>query len=364
MKRYGVGIMIMLLLIASCAKSAHDDVQQADPETASADTKVTIDYQAYANLDLNTYPDFESLPPDLKQEINAKALTLVKLRQNATENNAASLSVGSTLKSVACLLLHCWKPITACILDGECRSQLMSLGTCVGKGGDAMMLCFIAAFSQPCDKLLAMMACLGECMPEPVPNCTVPTNRSQIAPITLADLEGDWYVVRGLSPVYDCWSGQRYSFHQTGATVSTYNYTYFPVDKDSPVAIKCTTTAIPFASNETEICPGRFRVNYTAYGMPGVDDWYCLSHPTADYVLIYYCGASPLDSYVGGIVLSRTLDTAIPQTVLDDFAFALANAGLSDPVTLADFCTPDNTGIVYNDLASSWESAVLPLSVY
>lgn len=362
MQKYGVGIMVMLLLFASCAQSAHDDGRQADPATTSTET--AIDYQTYANLDLDTYQDLESLPPDLKQEVQARALMLVKLRQNAGENTAVSTSVGSTLKSVACLLFHCWKPITACILDNECRSQLLSLGKCVGKGGDAMMLCFIAAFSQPCDKLLAMMSCLGECMPEPVPHCAVPTNRDQIAPVTLADLEGDWYVVRGLSPVYDCWSGQRYSFHQTGTTTSIYDYTYFPVDKDSPVAIKCTTTAIPFASDETEICPGRFRINYTAYGMPGVDDWYCLSHPTADYVLIYYCGASPLDSYVGGIVLSRTLDTAIPQAVLDDFSAALANAGLSDPVTLADFCTPDNTGIVYGNLASSWESAVLPLSAY
>jgi hypothetical protein len=46
-------------------------------------------------------------------------------------------------------------------------------------------------------------------------------------------------------------------------------------------------------------------------------------------------------------VLSRTLGTTIPQNILNDFAAALANAGISDPIALEDFCIPDNSGIMY-----------------
>lgn len=351
MKKYYISAVIILFSIAACSTKDSSTLQSAaDPGTTVQDTDpASADGNLYEDIDVDAYNDFNSLPYGLQRDVSAKALLLAGTIEKIREYNDDSRSIYSSLNSAACLLYNCWKPMVSCVIDGECRSQLMSMGDCVYKGGDEMMLCFIAAFSQPDDKMLDMMSCLGEsgCMPEPVPDCAVPTNRSRIAPVTLADLEGDWCVVRGLSTVYDCWSGQRYSFHQTGNTVSTYDYTYYPVDRNLPVFIKCTVTAIPFAPGETAVYPGRFRVNYSAYGMPGVDDWYCLSHPDPDYLLIYYCGASVMDSYVGGIVLSRSPETGVPQNILNDFAAALADAGISDPVSLADFCTPDNSGISY-----------------
>lgn len=361
MKRLSILMVAVLFFIAACSQKDSDSLQNsAAPETSAQETSA-IDYTRYEDLDVDSYADFNALPVDLKADVYAKALLLAGLMDKSRackECTAVSAGIYSTVNSVACLLYHCWKPMVTCVIDGACRKQLMSLGDCVLKGGDAMMLCCIDVFSQPNEKLMAMMSSMGHCMPEPVLNCSLPTNRSQIAPVTLADLEGDWYVVRGYSPVYDCFSGQRYSFHQVSETVSTYDYTYFPKDKDTPTLIRCTTTAIAFSSHETTIHPGRFRVNYTAYGMPGVDDWFVLSHPNADYLLIFYCGASAMDSYVGGIVLSRSLDTDIPEDILNDFEAALANAGIADPITLADFCTPDNAGIAYDDSAEGWESAL------
>ncbi len=350
MKQYSILMIAFMFFIGACSNDASDTlpVMVAAESAGDAGAGSGVDYSKYQNLDIDAYRSFDSMPSELKSDVNVKAFTFVS-SLDTFKNSGSSASLYATLKSVTCLLYHCWKPMVSCVLNRECRAQLMSLGNCTYKTGDRMMTCFIAAFSQPNEKLLQMMSCMGGsgCLPEPVPNCPVPTTRSRIAPVTLADLEGDWYVVRGLSAVYDCWPGQRYTFRQVSETVSTYDYVYFPVSKTSPVAIQCTTTAIPFAAGETEIYPGRFRVNYTAYGMPGVDDWFCLSHPNPNYLLIYYCGASAMDSYVGGIVLSRTLDTFIPEDVLDDFADALANAGISDPVTISDFRTPDNSGITY-----------------
>jgi len=369
MKRLSILMITVLFFITACSHKDGDSLQNPTDTKTSAPETSAIDYTQYEDLDVDSYADFNSLPADLKKDVYAKALLLAGLMDKSRECkecNAASAGMYSTLNSVACLLYHCWKPMVTCVIDGECRTQLMSLGDCVLKGGDAMMLCCIDVFSQPNEKLMAMMSSIGKsgCMPDPVPNCALPTNRKQIAPVSLADLEGDWYVVRGYSPVYDCFSGQRYSFHRISETVSTYDYTYFPKDKDTPTLIKCTTTAIPFSPGETKICPGRFRVNYTAYGMPGIDDWFVLSHPNSDYLLIYYCGASPMDAYVGGIVLSRSLDTNIPEDILKKFEDALANAGIADPISLDDFCTPDNTGITYDDTAETWESALLLSSLY
>ncbi len=76
--------------------------------------------------------------------------------------------------------------------------------------------------------------------------------------------------------------------------------------------------------------------------MDGLDDWYCLYHD-GDYLLIYCCGAAALDAYRGGILLSRSPDTNDDPSILSDVDSALANAGLFNPVSLADFGTNDNT---------------------
>jgi hypothetical protein len=382
MKKYFIFAVVMLFFISTCSTkdngtlqsvsdpAVQDDNANADSGSSQGTTEESItqdlvtvmeqnpaldpdlgspiDYTVYENTDVETaYKDYNSVPAEIKTDASTGALVLVQAMEKMKGYSPSSKGLYSTIKSGVCLMTNCWKPMVSCVMNGECRSELMGLGTCTKKSGDEMMLCFITAFSDPCDKMLDMLNCWGEanCMTPPVPDCPLPTNRSQIAPVTLADLEGDWYVVRGLSTVYDCWNCQKYTFHQTSATTSTYDYTYFPAGNKA--TIKCTTTAIPFAPGETAIYPGRFRVDYMAYGMPGADDWFVLSRPNSNYVLIYYCGASMMDSYTGAIILSRNLDTNIPQNILDEFAAALANAGISVPVTMADLCTPVNSGCVY-----------------
>ncbi len=384
MKKYFICAIVMLFFIATCStkddgklQSVADDGTPAITDDAAPDSDsdlstemaisqdlaevmaenptldpeqtVPVDYTVYEDTEVETtYPDYNSVPEEVQKDASAGALIFVRAMEAIKGYEpSASKSLYSTLKSGLCLMTNCWKPMVSCVINGQCRSELMGLSDCVYKGGDEMMLCFITAFSDPCDKMLDMLNCWGEanCMTPPTPDCPVPTNRAQIAPVTLADLEGDWYVVRGLSTVYDCWNCQKYTFHQTSSTTSTYDYTYFPGGNQA--TIKCTTTAIPFADGETAICPGRFRVDYMAYGMPGADNWFVISRPNSNYVFIYYCGASMMDSYTGAIILSRTMDTNIPQNILDQFAAALANAGISEPVTLGDLCTPDNSSCVY-----------------
>jgi hypothetical protein len=343
MKRKVCITIVMLFFMSACSQE-----DNSDNAGSCCGRDNSFDHTAYENTDIDSYGNFDAMPSGLRREATRNAILFSRSMENISNKGASSSSACAGVKAAGCLLYHCWKPMAACVLDGECRSQLMSLGNCSFKTNDAMMLCYITALSDPCDKMLDMMSCWGEsgCMSVPVPDCPLPANRDRIAPVTLADLEGDWYVVRGLSTVYDCWGCQKYSFRQISETVSTYDYTYYPKDVNSPVTIKCTTTAIPFAPGETEIFPGRFRVDYSAYGMPGTDNWFCLAHPDSNYVLIYYCGASALDSYRGGIVLSRTAETVIPLDILMEFENALANAGIPEPVVLGDFCTPDNSACV------------------
>lgn len=341
---------LALFLVSYCADSGSNPAPAA-PESQQAQDVLsdeeTFDYTAYEDVEVEEYKDFDSVPLELRDEVNEQAVNFVRVMEKIRDYEPQSKGILSTLRMGMCMVLHCWRPMIACVINGECRSQLMGLGDCMSSGDeDAQMLCFIQSLSSPCDKMIDMMSCWGEsgCMPPAESDCPLPANREQIAPVTLADLEGDWYVVRGLSPIYDCWNCQKYTFTQTGPNTSSYIYTYFPGEDGAKSTIECTTTAIPFSPDETEIFPGRFRVDYSAYGMPGTDNWFCLSHPNSNYVLIYYCGASSMHAYQGGIVLSRTLSTDIPADVMNAFSDALANAGLESPLTMEDFCTPDNSG--------------------
>ena len=77
--------------------------------------------------------------------------------------------------------------------------------------------------------------------------------------------------------------------------------------------------------------------------MEGADNVFALSHPSPDYLLLYYCGQTPSDKYRGSIVISRSPETTIPPEIEKELNKALANAGLPAPLTLQDYGIPDNS---------------------
>ncbi len=247
--------------------------------------------------------------------------------------------------SIWCMLTECIGPMWDCLTDANCRAKLKCADNCKSDDPELRQACFIECVAaNPDKKFIALSACSAnsKCITPPDYKCPLPKNRNSIAPVTLKQMEGAWYVIRGLSRAYDCWSCQRMVFKRVSDTVSKYDYDYIPkggkVDK-----VECTTTAMPFTPKETVICPGRFRVNYNAYTIQGMDDWFVLSYPNPKYMLIYYCGATPTDIYRGAIVMSRSPETKIPADIEKIFDKALADAGLPSVLKLKDFGIPDNS---------------------
>jgi len=253
--------------------------------------------------------------------------------------------------SIPCILFECTRPFFACVTDKGCRSKLNCTKEC-DKIADPeqRQLCLTECTAvNPNRKFLDLAASMAKngCITPPEYDCPLPRNRSQLAPLTLAQLEGDWWVIRGLSRAYDCFSCQKMTFHRISETVSTYDYTYIPGKSGNVIdAIKCTITAIPYSPAETAVCPGRFRINYNAYGMEGADNVFVLSHPRPDYLLLYYCGQTPSDKYRGSIVISRSPETRIPAEIEKELNRALANAGLPTTLSLNDYRVPDNSACI------------------
>ena len=260
---------------------------------------------------------------------------------------SSELFAGGSDPDAMCIAFHCGGALAGCTMNSNCNKVLTCVKGCNSPDPVAKQRCQIicsesSSPSPQYDNLVSCMVGQG-CLPAKKPFvCDRPKNEAALQLLTLADLEGNWRVVRGLSASYDCWSCQRLTFSASTAHVSRYDYEYI-VKAPRKTTIGCQVSDLlrPDADEESSL-PGRLRVDYTVHGMKGRDDWYVLGY-TGDYALIYYCGESAMDSYRGAVVMSRSSSSAMPDDVKELFDKALMEAGLTRPPAMADFCTPDDT---------------------
>lgn len=176
----------------------------------------------------------------------------------------------------------------------------------------------ICELTHPSTAFDTMSACLVKngCMSrEPSPPCPVlpsPVDAFDIA----HDLVGGWWVLRGLSPTFDCFQCQSMVFHpmagrhggggltallrgapaavaspRAGAGADEelfYNYT-MRVEPGLEHTVNCSV-----AQNRTT--PGVMTVRYETAGLPGTDHWVLLARDSAsppNWLFLHYCGASP-----------------------------------------------------------------------
>ena len=126
-----------------------------------------------------------------------------------------------------CMQLKCMNELTMCLGDPTCAEALLCTSGCVTEPEPerCQIECTVSNYSPLLD---LVMACTFEkgCFPEPTYDCPIPPDATSLADIDVSDLEGDWFVVRGLSNTYDCWDCQRYRFSATSATTADYVYLY------------------------------------------------------------------------------------------------------------------------------------------
>ncbi len=238
-----------------------------------------------------------------------------------------------------CLALHCAGTAAKCALDKECKAALDCTSNCPTENPEENQRCNIVCLGSNANpKFDEVSKCIVEnkCFSEPQSECPVPSNAVKLSEITLPDLDGAWWVVRGLSRAYDCWSCQKMSFSSIDENTSKYDYDYIVTPPNGSYISCDVKMAEPYKA-------GHMTVSYNAHGMPGGDDWYFLSRPSDDQMLIYYCGSTPIAKYRGAVVISRTPDINLPDDVAAKINQALIDADIATPVKLDDMCAPDNS---------------------
>ena len=232
----------------------------------------------------------------------------------------------------SCLLSGCQDKMTNCFGDDLCQEMLQCLTSC-GSDQTCAFTCFYVDNLSKASK--SLLKCIEEegCIkaPESQEECEVPALTAREESFDLEDFVGDWYVVRGLSPQYDCWDCQRMRFGSLTDGVLDYAYDIKPAANRTSVTFECSVIPVNGSSSS-------FSVPYTFEDViKGVDTWYVLDKSADNSaVLIYYCGENDMlkSWYRGAFVMSTS--KSVPDETLEQFDETLSNSGLD--VRLDDFC--------------------------
>merc|ERR1712107_904271 len=105
----------------------------------------------------------------------------------------------------------------------------------------------------------------------------------------LKQVEGDWWVTRGISCGQEGWRG--------GFDIYPCQHArYFRTETGW-------VNNITFSSK-----PGIIQLDYTndVPLLPQVENWKIVSFPSNDYMMVFWCGTNPALDYNGGFVVSRS----------------------------------------------------------
>ena len=248
-----------------------------------------------------------------------------------------------------CMLTKCAGSATGCLADEKCREAVDCAKNCWSKWDEdntsekyhVQNCTNTCAFSYRVPAYLKFMTCVGDnqCMNfPPIPSqCKAPGNITILKQLSMADLNGSWWVIRGRHPVYDCYPCQHLFFEQVNASTWKYlpRYQVYLANgslatMNEPYYIPSTKPGSPisFAYHDT----GLYH-NETWYLVDGAED------EDGSYILLYYCG-NTLEWYYDGFLLLNRKETMSLPTMSKIVDLIKQTTGLDT----STFCAPKTLG--------------------
>ena len=250
-----------------------------------------------------------------------------------------------------CMALHCAKSAALCFANKVCGENIGCVSKCwdmwdqdTTPGKDHVQNCTsMCTFSYENDVYDDFIGCLGthKCINFPsIPNlCKGPDHIKIQKNISLSEMEGQWWVLRGHNPVYDCFPCQRNTIQKVNSTAWSYRPSYeVYLVNGSLKSVSQSGAIVDNAPN-----PG-FNISLVDAGLVNYQTWWVFDRVEDDtagisYYLIYYCGNSLQWNFQGAIVYSKAavLADAVVPAITESFK---TNAGLD----YSSFCSPTVTG--------------------
>eukprot|EP01062_Namystynia_karyoxenos_P006188 TRINITY_DN12162_c0_g1_i1.p1 TRINITY_DN12162_c0_g1~~TRINITY_DN12162_c0_g1_i1.p1 ORF type:complete len:550 (+),score=168.37 TRINITY_DN12162_c0_g1_i1:96-1652(+) len=242
-----------------------------------------------------------------------------------------------------CTIAHCSKTSERCFLERTCRAGLECAQGCMKQWDSdpspqklTVQNCSNACVTSYADaRYVEYMNCMTthNCLNFPAINDSCPAPKPAAA-LSVADMEGDWWAVAGLHPLYDCYGCDRWSVRRLNDTTWVADISYASQAVNGTVLTETVHWPVPQAPPGQPIagfCQGCF-----VKGMPHGETWYLLDKdPAGAWIALNYCGSTLAWHYHGALVLAKgELDAVAEQRLRATFR---ASVNASFP---ADFCLP------------------------
>jgi hypothetical protein len=258
------------------------------------------------------------------------------------ESGPSFLRDSAATINATCVINQCAKPTAGCIVDRGCREAIGCEQKCMEKWDSdttprklTVQNCTNkCAFTYQTDAYVAFMTCItdNKCLVlDPIPDMC----KSSVKPLkqlSTADLKGNWWVLKGYHPVYDCYPNKCLQFSSMAQQAGSMDYkttyqTYLVNDSLTQVSAE---TTVPSSSPGSPIS---FVINSLGESL-GMKWWLIDQADDKSYILVYYCGSRLQWGYEGAMVLS------MKQTLSDaDYTKIGASYMSAVGLKMADFCT-------------------------
>lgn len=258
---------------------------------------------------------------------------------NTEKRQPAGLGVSMPLD---CLSEHCADEAKNCLADTDCKDALGCIKDCVaGWANDTtkeklvVQNCtnncqFQYYKNEPYMKVFSCALENGCIVLPPIPDPCRASTAKPAKQLSLKDIEGTWWVVKGFNPVYDCYWCERFTFKSVNADNWEFSYSYDVPLKDGTKVNIDEKTMVPNAP------PGqKITFEYTSAGVPQKNSWWLLDKADdSSWVTVYYCGNVGGWNYEGSFVFSRS--SSFPDAATSKVA---ASYNSTIGLDFSQFCT-------------------------
>ena len=216
---------------------------------------------------------------------------------------------------IACMVEHCLSESVDCLINQRCRDAIVCDEKCMNEWDtDTTPEKFhiqnctnICAWTYVDDTYQNFLHCVTSASHQcikfpPIPKtCRAPANVHPLKQLSIKDLRGDWWVVKGLHPVYDCYPCQKLYFSTINATSWNYSSYYQVYMANGSLSLAYLQTVI-----STSVPGSNISFTYDDIGLMHHESWWLVDEADdLSYILLYYCGNTLEWNYEGAQVLAR-----------------------------------------------------------
>ena len=214
---------------------------------------------------------------------------------------------------IICMIEHCFTESVSCLENTGCRDAIICDEKCMNEWDtdnttekyhiqNCTNICAWTYVDDTYQDFLRCVASAHQCIKfPPIPKTCRAPNIHPLKQLSIKDLQGDWWVVKGYHPVYDCYPCQKIYYSPINNTYWNYTSYYQVYLANGSLSLAYLQTNVP-----ASIAGSNISFSYDDIGLMHYESWWLIDKADdSSYILLYYCGTTLQWNYEGAQVLAR-----------------------------------------------------------